>query len=191
MLLSDIYHASMFLNGSMSCPICRPIKGLVTRELGTGKKSCPVCQGLGSTKDIEWALRSEDELVPRLWIAGWDAPGGPFKNKTEVDLLIDMAGSGPKPDSGEWIVNSLNDNQVTEEDLLIFHKATISAYKVWEAGGTVMLRCRAGLNRSGFVAAMTIMASGKPVEQTVKDMRKKRSPYVLHNPTYLAYLLEL
>jgi hypothetical protein len=194
-LLSDVYDESMYPTGSMPCPICRPVKDLVTRQIGEkkliGKKGCPVCHGLGYTNKIDWAPRSEDELVPGLWISGWDAPGGPFKNKTEVDLLIDMAGAGPKPDSGEWIVNFVHDDKVTEEDLLVFHSATTTAYEVWQAGGKVILRCQTGLNRSGFVAAMTIMASGKQAEKTVKDMRKKRSPYVLHNPTYLAYLLEL
>ncbi|WP_211590223.1 dual specificity protein phosphatase family protein [Microbispora sp. H11081] len=58
----------------------------------------------------------------------------------------------------------------------------------WWAGRRVLVRCQAGLNRSGLVVARTLIETGVEPGEAIRLIRAKRSGYALCNPRFEAYL---
>ena len=57
--------------------------------------------------------------------------------------------------------------------------------------GKTLVHCQAGLNRSGLIAAYTLMQMHVPVDEAIALLRAKRSPMVLCNRTFVEQLREL
>lgn len=54
--------------------------------------------------------------------------------------------------------------------------------------GPVLVHCQAGLNRSGLVAGLALVLEGKAPGDAIALLREKRSPAVLCNPVFAAWL---
>lgn len=54
--------------------------------------------------------------------------------------------------------------------------------------GKTLVHCQAGLNRSGLVAAYTLMRRGYKAREAIDLLREKRSPLVLCNQTFVEQL---
>jgi hypothetical protein len=65
------------------------------------------------------------------------------------------------------------------------------AHKDWKSGKKVLIRCQAGLNRSGIVMALVLIREGYSPEEAITVMREKRSRAVLCNKHFVDYLLGL
>lgn len=59
---------------------------------------------------------------------------------------------------------------------------------VCRSTGTTLVHCQAGLNRSALVVAAALMLEGWTAEFTIDFLREQRSPAVLCNPTFEAWL---
>jgi hypothetical protein len=57
-----------------------------------------------------------------------------------------------------------------------------------DVGLRVLVRCRAGLNRSGLVVAIALLQRGRDVDEILKLERAHRSPWALCNPHFVDYL---
>lgn len=57
------------------------------------------------------------------------------------------------------------------------------------AKGKTLVHCQAGLNRSGLVCALALVAQGWPVTRALSLLRTRRCPLVLCNTTFEAYVL--
>lgn len=57
-----------------------------------------------------------------------------------------------------------------------------------QAEGPVLVHCQAGLNRSGLVTARALMLGGLTADEAIALVREKRSPAVLCNDAFEAYL---
>jgi protein-tyrosine phosphatase len=57
--------------------------------------------------------------------------------------------------------------------------------------GPTLVHCQAGLNRSNLVAATSLMLLGTSAEAAIALLRAARSPAVLCNPTFSAWLGDL
>lgn len=57
-----------------------------------------------------------------------------------------------------------------------------------DTGKPVLVHCQAGLNRSALVTATALMQRGMSADAAIKLLREKRSPAVLCNPTFEAWL---
>lgn len=79
-----------------------------------------------------------------------------------------------------------------DADLIDEATAISAARHVLEflALGTTLVHCQAGLNRSGLVAALALIAQGRTAEQAIGLLRSRRSHAVLCNPTFERALLE-
>lgn len=55
--------------------------------------------------------------------------------------------------------------------------------------GPTLVHCQAGLNRSGLVAAKVLVRGGFSGGAAIEHLRRQRSPAVLCNPAFEAYLL--
>jgi protein-tyrosine phosphatase len=81
------------------------------------------------------------------------------------------------------------DASITDIDLQRLKQAVEFGYDRWKQGDRVLIRCQAGLNRSGLVTALTLMISGMSADQAIDTLREKRSSYALCNGEYEHWLL--
>ena len=63
------------------------------------------------------------------------------------------------------------------------------AFDRWNAGEKVLIRCQAGLNRSGLVTALTMMHAGYEPADAIKQIRQQRSPMALFNDNFVTWLV--
>lgn len=63
------------------------------------------------------------------------------------------------------------------------------AHKHWKAGDRVLVRCQAGLNRSGLVTALVLMYEGATAIEAISCIRQYRGDNALFNREYVAWLL--
>jgi hypothetical protein len=59
------------------------------------------------------------------------------------------------------------------------------------AQGPTLVHCQAGLNRSGLVAAYALVLDGMAPADAIGLLRERRSPQVLCNPVFEAWLLDV
>lgn len=64
------------------------------------------------------------------------------------------------------------------------------AHQRWSAGQRVLIRCQAGLNRSGLLTAMVLMLAGWDATDALRVIRSRRSEVALFNDDFVDWLLE-
>ena len=62
------------------------------------------------------------------------------------------------------------------------------AFVEWKAGSTVLIRCQAGLNRSGLVTALILLRDRMKLEEVLRVIRSARGDYALSNNHFVEYL---
>lgn len=72
-------------------------------------------------------------------------------------------------------------------DLDDLHRASNEVLMGLEKGKT-LVHCQAGLNRSGLVAAYTLMRKGRTADEAIQLLRDSRSPLVLCNDVFVNQL---
>jgi len=65
------------------------------------------------------------------------------------------------------------------------------AHKEWKSGKEVLIRCQAGLNRSGLVTALVLIREGMEARDAIRLLRETRSSSVLFNKQFEKWLLNL
>ncbi len=63
------------------------------------------------------------------------------------------------------------------------------AHSRWANGSRVLIRCQAGLNRSGLVTALVLILAGWEPGEAIRHLRGVRSPYVLCNHAFVRWLV--
>lgn len=84
---------------------------------------------------------------------------------------------------------SVLDASMTDIDLPRLLDASRFAYQRWQAGDRVLIRCQAGLNRSGLVTALTLMLHGFAAADAIAHIREHRSADALFNDNFVTWLL--
>lgn len=64
------------------------------------------------------------------------------------------------------------------------------AFERWNAGEQVLIRCQAGLNRSGLVTALVMMHAGFDPSDAIRQIRTQRSEMALFNDHFVTWLVE-
>ena len=62
------------------------------------------------------------------------------------------------------------------------------AHSEWKSGSTVLIRCQAGLNRSGLITSLILLKEGLSLVQILELIRSKRGEYALSNKHFVEYL---
>jgi hypothetical protein len=144
------------------------------------------------------------EILPGLWQGGtddWDTVQE-FRRSSraritdkEFDTVITVyAWANPC----DWEVKELrygyydSDRADWEKDVdfeTIFQLVDV-AYQDWKAGKTVLIRCQAGLNRSGLLMALVLMKDGYSAVEAIDLIRKMRSEWALCNENFVKWLIE-
>ncbi len=65
------------------------------------------------------------------------------------------------------------------------------AHSAWKRGDRTLVRCQAGMNRSGLVTALILKREGISPDEAIKLIRMKRHPDALSNDSYIQYLFRV
>lgn len=129
---------------------------------------------MGGTHDDDMFSQHEKPLITTddfdsvYTLFGWANPSD--WNVKEVRL--------PFYDSGSFSVD--------ESELYEFAE---QAHKDWKRGKRVLIRCQAGLNRSGLITALLLIKEGYSPADAIDLIRSSRSEYCLMNPFFEKWLL--
>jgi len=115
-------------------------------------------------------------------------------NKARTDLPFDAiitmyAWANP----ADWRVQEFRygiyDSAIEDIDLDRLKQAVEFGYNRWLSGDRVLVRCQAGLNRSGLVTALIMMSTGLDAETAIEQIRKNRAEIALFNNNYVEWLM--
>lgn len=123
------------------------------------------------------------EMADGLW------QGGSFATPTldKFDAVLTLYRSAPPVEAGvrhlQWIIP---DGDTPPVDELQQHVNWVANH--WRAGRRVLVRCQAGLNRSGLIVAKVLIDAGGTPDEVIRHMRTKRSKFVLCNTNFESFL---
>jgi hypothetical protein len=161
-----------------------------------------------STKEAlyapRWVRSSEapdwrpDEILPGLHMGGTadcdtrsrrtgNTTGGDGRRFDAVATLY--AWAGPVDWEVEETRYGFGDGALHGTDLPRIIRVAIWAHARWKAGDQVLIRCQAGLNRSGLVTALVLLIEGWTPEAAIRQIRDQRSPWALCNDAFIDWLL--
>lgn len=83
------------------------------------------------------------------------------------------------------------DAVLEQESLGEIHAISDWAFREWKSGKKVLIRCQAGLNRSGLCTALVLMKDGLSPTEAIELIRTKRGPDALFNKNFVEYLTNL
>ena len=115
-------------------------------------------------------------------------------NKARTDLPFDAiitmyAWANP----ADWRVQEFRygiyDSAIADIDLDRLKQSVEFGYNRWLSGDRVLVRCQAGLNRSGLVTALIMMSTGLDAETAIEQIRKNRADIALFNNNYVEWLM--
>lgn len=156
--------------------------------LSCAADGCDHCGGTGTAYDVARADAPRNEIVRRLWQGGHSCSSCLACETwpTGFDLVIDMRRTElpAAPDDYNRRQYAIPDSRLTETALAAANDAASLAYQVHEEGGTVLIRCHWGLNRSSLVTGLTLKKLGIPGDAAVELIRARRSPWALCNSDY-------
>ncbi len=126
------------------------------------------------------------EIVPGLWMSGGRAPIEADRFDRVLTLCQERDERVVVPSGSEALVWRIPDAQIRDAESVRSWARSIAA---WVAGGEqVLVRCAAGLNRSGLVVARTLVEQGYEPVDAVRLVREKRRPDALNNPWFVEWL---
>ena len=138
------------------------------------------------------------EIAPNLFMGGTAdedvihqaAPYNKVRTDLPFDAIITMyAWANP----ADWKVQEFRygiyDSDISQIDLDRLKQAVEFGYNRWLSGDRVLVRCQAGLNRSGLVTALIMMSTGLDAETAIEQIRKNRAEIALFNTHYVEWLM--
>lgn len=138
------------------------------------------------------------EILPNLFQGGTDDSDvihfahTSYKRRSDMpfDSIVTMY-AWAKP--ADWNVQELRygipDNLISDIDLNRLRKAVDFAHQQWKSGDRVLIRCQAGLNRSGLVTALVLVKEGYRPDEAIELIRAKRGEDALCNYHFEQWLL--
>ena len=141
------------------------------------------------------------EVLPNLWQGGtddddtiWETERGSVAEitKRDFDTVITAYGWANPCD---WLVKEVRypfyDGDMKDIDFTEIYQVVGIAHADWKAGKKVLIRCQAGLNRSGLIMALVLMKEGYTADEAITLIRQNRSEWALCNSTFEKWLREL
>lgn len=127
---------------------------------------------------------TEDEDVVQIGRAERYADNFPY------DVVITLyASASPAPWGVEEVRYGFYDSALYGSDLTRVMRAARFAYQRWTDGDNVLIRCQAGMNRSGLVTALVLVMAGLTPGQAITLIRLRRSPGALFNQYFVDWLI--
>jgi hypothetical protein len=95
----------------------------------------------------------------------------------------------------DWFVKEIRfgiyDGDMSDFETSALRDIAKIAHSDWRAGKKVLIRCQAGINRSGLVMALVLIRDGMSAAKAIQLMRDKRARSVLRNETFEKWLLAI
>lgn len=137
------------------------------------------------------------EILTNLFMGGTDDEdviqvAAPFGNASKLpfEAIVTMyAWARPADWSIQEFRYGIPDAAIKDIDLARLREAVEFGYARWKAGDRVLVRCQAGLNRSGLVTALILMKSGLSAEDAIRAIRDGRAELALFNSHYVNWLI--
>ena len=151
--------------------------------------------------EIQMPRELWSEVLPGLWQGGtddfdtiWEVERASVAEITKKDFdSVYTAYAWANP--CDWLVKEVRypfyDGNMKDIDLVELYGVVRMAHADWKAGKKVLIRCQAGLNRSGLIMALVLMREGYKAKDAIALIREKRSEFALCNSTFEKWLLEL
>ena len=146
----------------------------------------------------QYPISLYSEIAPNLFMGGTAdedvihqaAPYNKARTDLPFDAIITMyAWANP----ADWKVQEFRygiyDSDISQIDLDRLKQAVEFGYNRWLSGDRVLVRCQAGLNRSGLVTALIMMSTGLDAETAIEQIRKNRAEIALFNTHYVEWLM--
>ena len=116
-------------------------------------------------------------------------------NRPRTDLPFDAivtmyAWARPADWSIQEFRYGVPDASIKDIDLDRLRQAVEFGYDRWKSGDRVLVRCQAGLNRSGLVLALILIKDGLEPAEAINRIRENRGPDALFNENFHAWLLK-
>jgi protein-tyrosine phosphatase len=138
-------------------------------------------------------------IAPNLFQGGTDDEDvihlAKTNNRPRTDLPFDAivtmyAWARP----ADWNVQEFRygvpDASIADIDLQRLKQAVDFGYDRWKQGDRVLIRCQAGLNRSGLVTALILIKDGLSPERAIALIRESRGEDALFNNNFHTWLME-
>ena len=136
------------------------------------------------------------EIAQNLFMGGTDdndvvhiAASGRRRTDLPFDSIVTMYAWAQPAD---WKVQEFRygvpDAAIELIDLDRLKQAVDFGYNRWIAGDRLLVRCQAGLNRSGLVTALILMMSGHDADSAISLIRRNRAEIALFNEHYVEWL---
>ena len=123
------------------------------------------------------------EIIDGVWQSGHPEPGEHW------DAVIDLDGSTPPLEGVACYVHwPIEDAPVAPDKAVLVALADL-VRDLRRAGKRVLVHCAGGINRSGLLAAATLIRDGMPPQQAVDTVRARRQGS-LNNQVFVRTLLE-
>jgi len=143
-----------------------------------------------------------NEILPGLHLGGTDdsdvvyadALGSRFDHKAFItpehfDTVVTMYAYARPVD---WFVKEFRfgiyDSDMKDFQTDELHDIVVAAHRDWKNGKRVLVRCQAGINRSGLVMALMLIREGYAADDAINLMRAKRGRAVLANKHFENWL---
>ncbi len=135
------------------------------------------------------------EIVPGLHQGGTEdddvlsVPGDDYRQRGRYpfDTVITLyASAQPAP----WGVEELRFGFLDADEIDTVLRAARFAHARWRDGAQVLIRCQAGMNRSGLVTALVLVMAGLTPAQAITRIRQQRGPGCLFNTPFVTWLVE-
>ena len=149
--------------------------------------------------DAWWPEYAPDEILPGLWqggtedddVVGCPTPDGHYSRSHPFDLVVTLfADAQPVPWEVEEVRFGFPDSNLTPKRIERAVALSGYAYARWQSGARVLIRCQAGVNRSGLVMALTLMRHGLSATDAIGLIREGRGPAALSNRHFVRWLVE-
>lgn len=186
-----------------ACRRCNP-----TNEVHTSWTQCPDCDGWGHTQWAALATSPWDEVLPNLWLGGCEynantiadgrswtnatvSKNSPFKAVVTMYAKWQQYGPGDRDGIHHYLF-PIQDSALTNGAIKEAYMAADMAMNHLAADEPVLIRCQAGLNRSGLVTGLVLIEHlGWPPDEAIALMRHVRSPWVLCNQDFEDFLMAI
>ena len=113
------------------------------------------------------------------------------RNDLPFDAIVTMY-AWARP--ADWHVQEFRygvpDALMSDIDPNRLRQAVEFGYERWKSGDRVLVRCQAGLNRSGLVTALILIRAGLAANKAIALIRKQRGEDALFNEDFSRWLLE-
>jgi hypothetical protein len=171
--------------------------GLVT-DLATTLPTPTLGELLAGTDSWQPPPYAPTEILPGLHQGGTDdhdvlsRAGDDFRRRGSYpfDTVITLyASAQPAPWGIEELRFGFLDDTLLDGETDTVIRAARFAFTRWLDGAEVLIRCQAGMNRSGLVTALVLVMAGLTPAQAVALIRRERGSACLFNQHFVTWLI--